>query len=226
LNQRSSHGVTPENNAAVLFWTAVGPEEIRPADRPQYFQMLGISPLPQKEACFAHLDKYLTRSKDSTRNKYGKLKGRMPESISPLLHPAMKRPWSKPEFAELAGQLEALEKPLLLVAEASKRPRRYDPLLTEKPGIISVFLFPAVLQYHDAAEALLARAMLRIGESKPAAAWDDLLTCHRLARLIGQGPTLSESLIAVDLDEMACVGDRAGRDAGKPQTTCAAAKAR
>ncbi len=215
LNQRFGQGVTPENNAAALFWKAVGPAEIRPEDRPRYFQMLGIPALPEKGACFANLDKYLTRSKDSTRHPYGKLKGKTVESSLALLHPAMKRPWSKAEFAELAAWIEANEKPLSLVAEASRRPRRYDPLFTEKEGILSVILLPAVLQYHDAAETLLARAMLRVGEAKPAAAWQDLLTCHRLARLIGQGPTLADILTAVDLDGQACAGDQALLQAAK-----------
>ncbi len=144
----------------------------------------------------------------STRGKYGNIKGKTKGDTSALLHPAMKRPWSKQEFAELAALLAAREKPLALVVEASKRPRRYDPLFTEKEGILSVILLPALLQYHDAAEALLARAMLRISEGKPAAAWDDLLTCHRLARLVGQGPTLADILYAVDLDGLACAGDQ------------------
>ena len=42
VNQRCQAGVTPENNAAVLFWRAVGPKEIRPEYRDKYFQMLGI----------------------------------------------------------------------------------------------------------------------------------------------------------------------------------------
>ena len=209
LNGRFAQGVTPANNAAALFWKAVGPAEIRPGDRQQYFALLGIPPPPEKGDYLVGLDKYLTRSQDKTRGKYGNIKGKTKGDTSPLLHPAMTRPWSKQEFAELAALLAAREKPLALVVEASKRPRRDDPLFSEKEGILSVILLPALLQYHDAAEALLARAMLRISEGQPAAAWDDLLTCHRLARLIGQGPTLAEILYAVDLDGLADAGDRA-----------------
>jgi hypothetical protein len=208
LNQRFGQGITPENNAAVLFWKAVGPEEVREEDREQYFRLLGIPPLPEKGDYLAKLDKYLTRSHDETRIKHGKITGKTAGHTSALLHPAMRRPWSKQEFAELAARLDASEKSLALLVEASKRPKRYDPLFTEKEGILSVFLLPAILQYHDAAEAVLARAMLRIGEGKPAAAWDDLLTCHRLARLVGQGPTLADVLYSVDLDGLACAGDQ------------------
>ena len=215
LNQRFAQGVTPQNNASALLWTAVGPDEVRPEDRQQYFGLLGIPPPAEKGDYLAGLDKYLTRSQDKTRGKYGSIKGKTKGDTSALLHAAMTRPWSKQEFAELAALLAAREKSLALVVEASKRPERYDPLFTEKEGILSVILLPALLQYHDAAEALLARAMLRIGEGKPAAAWDDLLTCHRLARLIGQGLTLAEILYAVDLDGLACAGDQVLRQSAK-----------
>ncbi len=40
-------------------------------------------------------------------------------------------------------------------------------------------------------------------------AWDDLLTCHRLARLAGQGPTIVDTLVGIAIDSLACNGDRA-----------------
>ena len=50
--------------------------------------------------------------------------------------------------------------------------------------------------------------MLRLGEGKVDEAWEDLLACHRLARLAGQGPTLVDALVAIALDGMACAGDQ------------------
>ncbi len=51
--------------------------------------------------------------------------------------------------------------------------------------------------------------MLRLHQGKLEEAWEDLLTCHRLARLAGQGPTLIDVLIASSTDEAACTGDQA-----------------
>ena len=62
LNQRFGQRVTPENNASVLLWKAVGPEEIRPDDRRPYFVLLGISPPAEKGDYLAGFDKYLTRA--------------------------------------------------------------------------------------------------------------------------------------------------------------------
>ncbi|MBS0205347.1 MAG: hypothetical protein JSS49_20780 [Planctomycetes bacterium] len=48
IHQRYSKGVTPENNAAVLIDQAFGVSTIAPELRDQYFQWLGIDPLPEQ----------------------------------------------------------------------------------------------------------------------------------------------------------------------------------
>ena len=209
LNQLSSQGVTPENNAAVPFWKAVGPEEILPEYRDKYFQMLGISPLPDKGDYFVDLDNYVARRKNSTKPPDAKPEAGTPDKAWNLLNLAMRRPWSPQEFPLLAQWLAANEKPLALVVEASKRPRRYDPLCCgERPPLIAV-LFPAIQHYRDVARALCVRAMLRLGEGRLEEAWQDLLTCHRLARLAGQGPTLVDAFVAFSTERTACTGDQA-----------------
>ena len=46
LNERYGKGVTPDNNAAVLIWRAVGPKDVKEELRPEFFRRLGIEPLP------------------------------------------------------------------------------------------------------------------------------------------------------------------------------------
>ena len=46
----------------------------------------------------------------------------------------MIRPWQADEFPLVAGWLAANEQPLDLVVEASKRPRWYNPLISEADG--------------------------------------------------------------------------------------------
>jgi hypothetical protein len=48
-----------------------------------------------------------------------------------------------------------------------------------------------------------------VAENKAYQAWADLLACHRLARLAGQGPTLVEALVAFSFDGIALAGDKA-----------------
>ena len=67
LNERYSQGVTPQNNAAILFWKAVGPEEILSEYRSRYFEMLGVPPLPEKGDYYVDLEKYLAQHKGGTK---------------------------------------------------------------------------------------------------------------------------------------------------------------
>ena len=205
LNQLCSKGVTPENNAAVPFLKAMGPAEINKHVREAYFKMLGMKPLLEKGDYYVTLKKYAGGLKPAEKPSAPS------ESVIELLwkqqDQAMTRPWSRKEFPVLADWLAANEKHLALVIEASNRPRRYDPLISCNGSVIGVFL-SAVNQYREAARALTARAMLRVGEGKLEEAWQDLLACHRLARLAGQGWGLIDLLIAVTVDRTACAVDQ------------------
>ena len=205
LNERCSEGVTPENNSAVLFWKAMGPSSIEEKDREKYFEMLGIPPLPDEGDYFVTSDEWIERQKarenpDQEQTEW--------DYIDPLWEQQSeitKRPWSKEEFPVWAEWLEVNEKPLALLMEASRRPKRYDPMLG-KTVIMS--LLPAAQGHRDVARALVARAMLRVHEGKVDEAWEDLLACHRLGRLVGQGATLIDILVGITLDGMACAGDQ------------------
>jgi hypothetical protein len=207
LNEHFSKGVTPENNAAVPFLQAMGPADIAPKHRDEYCRMLGIPLLPEKGDYYVTLEKCAKGLEDA-----GKPAARAGEEGRDILFEqwmqAVKRPWSKKEFPVLAGWLAANEKPLALVIAASKRPRRYDPLISGNGSVIGVLL-PAVQQSREPVRALTARAMLRVSEGQVDEAWEDLLACHRLARLVGQGPTMVEALVAVNVDGAACAGDQA-----------------
>jgi hypothetical protein len=65
------------------------------------------------------------------------------------------------------------------------------------------------------ARALMTHAMLSIGEGKIDDAKRDILACHRLGRLEGQGATLVDALVAIAIDGMACTGDVALAQSGK-----------
>lgn len=209
LNRRSSQGVTPENNAAVPFLKALGPGVLLPQYREQYCQMLGISPLPEKGDYFIKFDDYVARRKDGTNRPDAGPEEDTDVNAWDLLNLAMKRPWSQQEFPLLAQWLLTNEMPMTLVVEASNRPRRYDPLCCgEKTPLLAVPL-PAIQRYRNVARALCARAMLRLYQGQLEEAWEDLLTCHRLARLAGQGPTVIDVFIAYSIDEAACMGDEA-----------------
>jgi hypothetical protein len=198
LDQEARRGVTPENNAAVLFWQAVGPDEIWKDPRETYFKKLEMTPLPEKGDYFIDFDEYISQRKNG--------KTWDANDTYELLESARQHPWSQGEFPLVAEWLSANEKPLALVVEASKRPRRYDPLIGK--WLVAIPM-PASLSYRYVVRALSVRAMKRLSEGKNDEAWEDLLTCHRLARLLSQGPTLIDVTSARWHEESACDGDTA-----------------
>jgi hypothetical protein len=210
LNERSSRGVTPENNAVVLLLKAVARAEIDSKSRERFFKMLGIAPLPEKGSYLESYDAYFERKNPgATAPKEGQgpdlSKKRWDESYR-----IGERPWSKSEFPVAAAWLEENQKQVDLVVAATKRPRFYVPLVVppDKPEtLISVDLIAVFLPSREAARVLCARAMFRLGAGKVEEAWQDLLACHRLARLMGQGPTLVDALVAIAIEGIAIHGD-------------------
>jgi hypothetical protein len=69
-------------------------------------------------------------------------------------------------------------------------------------GLIGALL-PAVQKCRALAQALTARAMLRTAEGRYDEAWQDLLACHRLGRLLARGSTLIEELVGIAIDQIA-----------------------
>jgi acetyl esterase/lipase len=211
LNEQMKKGVTPENNSAVLFWQAMGPEEIAPKLRARFFTTLEMHQPPENGDYFVSSDKYFQRLRNSKDPRLPHLVASQRDPVWDQFNEAMERPWSRERFPALAGWLAANEKPLGLLVRATKRSLRYDPLLctnSDHELVLGVLLFGAD-QSRELGRALERRATLRLGNGKLDEAWDDLLACHRLGRLEGQGPTLVEALVAVALDSIACAGDQA-----------------
>jgi hypothetical protein len=211
LNQRCSAGVTPENNSAVLFWKAIGPSSIAEKYRAKYFQMLCIPPLPEKDDYFITSDAWFERQKAKEKPDTKQSEDYFSDPLWEQHSQAVKRPWSKEEFPIWAEWLALNEKPLALLVEASKRPRRYDPLIAgEKDTAMDIFCcLNATLSAHrDVTRALAMRAMLQLHEGKVDQAWSDLLACHRFGRLMGQGPTFIDFLVGITMDSIACAGDQ------------------
>jgi hypothetical protein len=123
------------------------------------------------------------------------------------------RAWTAKQYPNIAGWLNANEKPLALVVEATRRTQYYCPLVPKtkgkgSPGLIGV-LIPSVQKCRELANALTSRAMLRLGEGRFDEAWEDLLACHRLGRHVGRGATLIELLVGIAIDAIAGKADPA-----------------
>ncbi len=221
INQLLGKGVTPMNNANVLFWRAHGPHPEQATMPAKFFDLMGIESPPEDGEYFLALGQYLFKIEG-----FKLLDERLVE-IYDHQSQASSRPWKAAQYPEVAKWLTTNEKPLALVREGSLRNKYFSPLVVtndeeENSGLIGVLL-PAVQSSRSFARALSARAMLRLGEGNVTGAWDDLLTCHRLARLIARGPTLIEGLVGVTIDGIATHADLAFIQHSKPNAQQVAA---
>ena len=207
LNERLSKGVAPENNANVLIWKALGPRPEGPAMPPEFFKLLRIDPLPEKGDYFVDLDRYI---KDHLKIDP---RGKEEEDIQKQLDHALERAWTVKEYPKLAAWIELNKKPLAVTMEATKRSHYFSPLAPSKDKDASGGLITSPMsgmqKCRRLTQCLAARAMLFLSEEKYDDAWQNLLACHRLARLVGRGATLIDGLVGMAIDNMAAKADLA-----------------
>jgi hypothetical protein len=203
-NERLRQGVTPENNANVLIWRAFGPHPEGGTMPPEFFDWLGIASPPEEGDYMVGFQMHITET----------VKTDAPivhEKYYEMLNRAMKRPWTEKEEPDVAGWLDRNEKPLAVLIEGTRRTKYYNPLTPKKdqnwsPGLIGALL-PSVQKCREAAMALTCRAMFRVGQGQFEDAWQDLLACHRLGRLVAQGGCLIELLVGLAIDQIATTSD-------------------
>ena len=218
INAHVSKDVNASNNANVKFWQALGPHPENTTMPPRFFKLMGIDSPSEKGNYFLDLDQYLKQGGDI--DLQGPLWGRTMDHQGK----AMDRPWLAKEYPQIAGWLLANVKPLAVVAEGTKRSEFYSPLVVPKGeegemeiehSMITVLL-PGVIQSRSFARALSARAMLRTRNGDTTGAWEDLMACHRLGRLVGRGPTLIEALVGIAIDGIVVNADLAFLEYTKP----------
>ena len=222
LNAELSRGVTPENNAAVPLMLAFGPKAVSEKQREAFFKLLGVPVPPDGGNYFVAVYRYV-----NYLHGLDELPGIEKRPSTPIgskewdeadaeCAQAQKRPWSREGFPVIAGWLEANHEPLRLIGEAARRPRFYAPLVPSGDPPMTSVLLSISDAFFNAARLLEVRAMLHLHDGKVDRAWQDLLACQRLARHVGQGPFLTDGLIAIAVEQTALRGDAALAHYGRP----------
>src|ERR1051326_5404127 len=199
LNDRLGKGITSEKNANVLLWKALGPRPEGGKGMPEGdFKRLGIQEPPENGDYFIGYRAYL---KDQAKVEATEI-----DKIVDQPSEAARWPWTAKDYPHLAAWLAANEKPLVVVVEATRLPEYYNPLVSHRsekvhPALIAALL-PSVQKCRQLTNALAARAMLRVADGKFDDAWQDLLACHRLGRLLGRGSTLIEGLVGLAINNI------------------------
>lgn len=200
VNRRFSKDVTVENNACVLLYRAMGPSPEGKRQPDRFFRLMGMEPLPDEGKYFQPLGKWISEQPKAPDI----------QAVYDMQTKAGERPWKVEEFPLIVAWLKDNEAALLVVTAATERPRYFSPLVNadNNPdgGLIAVLL-PGVQRSRELARALAARAMWELAEGSQVDAWRDLMTMHRLGRLVGQGPTLIEYLVGVAIEAMAINGE-------------------
>jgi hypothetical protein len=206
LNDRTSQGVTPENNAAVLLVRAIGVQEVPKELRAEFLKRMGL-PAKLDSPSFVAWEKYCKAIPTSAITTTASEQADPFDQLLQMIDRGTESPWRKDEYPHLAKWLDANSAGVELIVEASQRPRYYTPLVSaDHPPMMVSAILPLLNDARQAAMALIARAMLRLGEKQYQAAWDDLMACRRLGLLIRQGPTLVEALVGIAIEELAIAG--------------------
>jgi hypothetical protein len=198
LNERLGKGVTPETNANVLIWQAIGPTPDGSKRRPaKFFKLMGIDEPAEQGEYFVDFKKFVReRLKIEDAESAKKLDEQLSETA--------RHEWSVNDYPQIAEWLKANEKPLALVIEASKRSGYFSPATGSS---ILGSSDPAQHRCRELARALASRALVKVSEGKSDAAWQDLLACHRLARLVGRGWPYFAILNGYSVDTIAATAD-------------------
>jgi hypothetical protein len=176
LNNRYSRGVTPKNNAAVVFVRTFGPDLLDEELLPQQLELLKTS-LPDK-----------TPQTES-----------YPEDppVAASFQKAFQGPWSAHEHSRLATWLYRNGAAIHRLVAASKRTRYFFPLLARASETTVPFVDPQWPDLGDVrreAKKLKLRASRATFEGRFDDAWRDARALCNLGRLLQQGPTVLDQL--------------------------------
>ena len=228
LRDHLREGVTPENNAAVLMWQAFGPGVGTGAISPENWKAISSELKlphltdshdldPYNEVVIEAVGSWLRESHPERKQDSADDGLEMPNTVFSQADPrydaideAYKAPWRAEQLPPLVEWLQTNRARLDLLVKASRRTRYYSPFpapaSADENTLLCLLPLDGIQRARTIARALSVRAMLQLGEGRPELAWQDLLAIHRWARLVGQGPTIIEQLVAIAIDGIACQG--------------------
>ncbi|MEQ8836372.1 MAG: hypothetical protein RID07_06160, partial [Lacipirellulaceae bacterium] len=228
---KQREGVTPENNGAVPFWRAMGPQDYNNMEQ-SMFQLacdeIGLENLDTGAFLVpAYTD-------DQIYTDFGYVAPEVPDgeygyaddmaasdkqpsaitkdSIQALIEYAKERPWTAEQYPPLASWVKRNNQALDLLVEAGKRPEFYSPspsfLNEPNPALLSLWLTSSQVG-RSASRELNLRGMLHLGEGRVELAWQDFFAIMQLGNHIARGDTCVEKLIGIAMRDvaMSCLDD-------------------
>ena len=188
MNEHCRGALEPENNVAVLLLQAFGPAAIPAEIQDEYFHLLGNKFQRPVGSYFVRMDEMIQRwIKGMPRHVFG---ADREDELQTQFAVATQQLWSRSDLPLVAEWLAINEIPLKKIADASRRPRFYEPIVAANrrvPARWSASL-PMEPFISEMATAFEARAMFHAGSNEFEPASEDLLTCHRILRKLAGYP--------------------------------------
>ncbi|HLW65872.1 MAG TPA: hypothetical protein VKS79_11170 [Gemmataceae bacterium] len=213
VNERLRGNIKPEENANVLIWQALGPHPEGANMPAEYFEWLGA---PQPSEAGEYWVSFISFLTDHLKEDFPLRRDELYDREAR----AMKWPWLLEDEPQIAEWLKLNQKPIAVIREASRRSEYFNPLVpkgrTEEwtPSLLSSLL-PNVQLCREVVAILCIEAMLRLEQGNIEGAWEDLLTSHRLSRLLQRGGTLIEMLVGIATEMITVRAELTLLDKGK-----------
>ena len=184
-----------EENAAVWIIRALGPNVPEFKCDPNLFEEFGMQRPPVHGD---YLQPEHPKPNVDVRNLDKQQQAEFIETQIGQYIDSMERPWKPSELPEIAEWIESNTLPLDVIHSATLCKRFFKPIfLGKEPGEHGIFtppliadILPLIPRNHSIARKLCSRAMLHLGNGDHKRAWQDLIVCRQLARLISQVPCL------------------------------------
>jgi hypothetical protein len=200
--------VTPQNNAAVLLWQAIGRGNLEEAQYAAICREIGQSSKPNIPILQPLDDVGLTQTLADWL-AVDPHDGSAKDSIDRILEAARRQPWTSDAIPPLGNWIVRNREPIELIVTACQRSRYYSPsptLLNGDDDLLISIALPDIDNVRRIARALVTRAMWDLGNEYLSGAWHGLFALHQLSLLVRQAPTLVDQLIAMAISQMAFDG--------------------
>jgi hypothetical protein len=204
INKKMRADLKPEDNAVVWIMRALGRNIPNYECTPRIFQELGMQPP-------AELGDYLKPVFPNADVDVSGLDRNQQAELLEQYASSQEGPWKREQYPELATWIESNKVPLDLIHFAGLRNRYFMPIILEQDELdeqsfaipLMADILPLCHVNRAIARMLCCRAMLSLGSGNHGAAWEDLMTCRQLGRLVSQGPSIIEVLVGIAIEQTA-----------------------
>ncbi len=184
LNDKYSEGVTSENNSLAKIMEAIGPVVREKALPIEFFEKLGIAPLPEDGNYYVEFEKWPV--------------GKLPQLKSVQnAGQAQLHPWSPAQFPEVEKWYQQNKPAMEKVREGLSRSHYYLPLVSQKSGTVWEMDLTVVSRLASMKQYFAISAMRHLEKGETKQALNEVLEMYRLGSHIGRGSTIVEELSAI-----------------------------